>query len=629
METIYKKHLLSLRQKAIASLFLVYVLLISYFLYFTIVNQHHFAEDEIINSAKVKASLISGAVSEHILNEDKTFLQRFVKHAIKKGDIEYIRFVDQEGDVLAEGGLQRSRMVHPERGSSMVQEIGKPEGLLHKSGHIFDIYMSIVHEGKDVGELHMGINTIEVNQRLASTTYRWITIFIVTLMAGSLLTYFLERRMRDSLKKLIQTTGHIAQGDLSQRVEIEIGDEVEDLGKSYNQMVQALAEKEKELVMASNTMVSIFNGITAGIAYISRDYVIIHANHTYEALLKDLTGSSFIKGHRCFELFCQRQDICKNCPGEIAMKTGGSKELEREIILKNGERHVLWINAYPVQDTGGNPAGFVEYVTDITQQKKLEAELKTYTEHLEEIVQERTRKLKEAQVQIVHQEKMAALGQMAAGIAHEINNPLSALSSLVRTLEVDLQKIYSDGKIKLMKEQINRISKIVRELMESARPLSSRSSLTHINQVIQSALGISSYDRRLKGIHAITCLDNEIPALKLDGDQLLQVFMNIILNAAYAMDGKGTITVTSKLGNASVVVQFEDTGPGIPDNLLSRVFEPFFTTKDVGKGMGLGLSVSHGIMQNMGGVIRASNQKEGGSVFIVEIPLAHAWKEVG
>ncbi len=624
MKNTHKKHRISLRQKAIASIILVYVLLTSYFLYFTIVNQHHIAEEEIINAARIEASLISVAMSEYILHKDKTFLQRLVKHALWNRDIEYIRLVDQEGDVLAEGGLQQGRMVHPEKGSPMVQEIGKPEGLLHKSGHIFDIYMPIVHEGKDVGALHMGVNTMEVNQRLASTTYRWITIFIVTLLAGSLLTYFLERRMRGSLKKLIQTTEHMAQGDLSQRVEIEIGDEVERLGKSFNQMAQALAEKEKELVMASNTMVSIFNGITAGIAYISRDYVIIHANHTYEALLKDITGSFFNKGHRCFELFCQRQDICKDCPGETAMKTGRSKELEREIILKNGERRVLWINAYPVQDTGENPAGFVEYVTDITQQKKLEDELRTYTERLEEIVQERTHKLKKAQVQIVHQEKMAALGQMAAGVAHEIGNPLSALSSLVQAVGVDLQKNRPDGKINLMKEQINRISRTVREMTDFSRPATYRKSLTHINQVIQSALGISRYDKRLKRIHVISCLDSEIPALKLDGDQLLQVFLNIIFNAGDAMTGDGTLTVTSKLKNNSVIVLFEDTGPGVPEDLFSRIFEPFFTTKDVGEGTGLGLSVSYGIMENMGGVISASNRKEGGAVFIVEIPLPYS-----
>ncbi len=224
---------------------------------------------------------------------------------------------------------------------------------------------------------------------------------------------------------------------------------------------------------------------------------------------------------------------------------------------------------------------------------------------------------------------MAALGQMAAGVAHEIGNPLSIQSSLIRALEPDLRNNDSKEKIKAMKDQIDRISKIVREMMDFSRPATYRKSLTHCNQVIQSALGISSYDKRLKSVHVVTSLDNEIPALKLDGDQLLQVFLNIIFNAADAMNGQGTLSVTSKLENNSVIVRLEDTGSGIPEHLLSRVFEPFFTTKDVGEGTGLGLSVSYGIMKNMGGDIRASNRNGGGAVFRVEIPLPYSRVRAG
>lgn len=623
MKSTYKKRFFSLRQKMIASIFLVYAILTSCFLYFTIITQHRTAEEEIINAARIKANLISVAVPEYILNEDKTFLQGFVKHALGNRDIEYIRFADLEGNILAEGGLQRSPIVPKKKDGLVVQEIGRPEGLFHKSGHIFHMYIPVVYEGKEAGELHLVINTEKVNRRLERITYSGIAIITLTLMTGTFLMFFMERRMRNSLKKLIMTTESMAQGDLTQSVNIDIGGEVEELAQSFNSMAQALSEKEKELIESKNTMISVFNVITAGIAYISRDYTIIYSNRSYEELLKGTTGSSFVKGARCFELYLQKQNICKDCPGEYAMKSGKHKEMEKDIVLKNGERHVFRIHAYPVQDPGKNTVGFVEYIEDITEQKKLEDELKRYTERLEEIAQEQTRRLKEAQVQIIHQEKIAALGQMAAGVAHEIGNPLSALSSLVQAVGVDLQKNGPDGKINLMKEQINRISRIVREMTDFSRPASYRKSLVHINQAIKSALGISRYDKRLKGIHVITSLDNDIPALKLDGDQLLQVFLNVIFNAGDAMKGKGTLTVTSRLKEKSVHVVFEDTGPGISGDMFSRIFEPFFTTKDVGEGTGLGLSVSYGIMQNMGGMIKASSGEETGSVFTVEIPLTY------
>ncbi len=635
MKNTHKKQRITLRQKAIGSILLIYVLLTSYFFYFTVVDQHHNAEEEMINAAQNKANLISLAISEHLVRRDETFLQAFVEQAINNRDIEYIRIVNSKGKVLAETDplpdhpVNRDKAPHEGRPFSIAQKITELEGPLHGSGHIIDIYVPIAHEGKGVGGFFLGVNTRRVNRRLAKATYVGTAFIIMTILIGSLLTYLMERRMRGSLKKLIQTTRHMARGHLAQRVKIEIGDEVQELGESFNRMAQALAEKKKELVKARNTMVSMFNGITSGIAYISKDYEIVHANRAYEEMLKDVTGCSFVKGHKCYFLFRQEQDICENCPGKPAMKTGKPKDLEREIILKNGKRHVFWIHAYPVQDIEKNTVGFVEHIMDITQQRKLEDELKTYTEHLEEIAQEQTRKLKEAQVHIVHQEKIAALGQIAAGVAHEIGNPLSALSSLVRALETESRNQNSQGKIKVMKEQIDRISQILREMTDFSRPTTHRKSLTHSNQVVQSALGISKYDRRLSGIHIITSLDNEIPALKLDGDKLLQVFLNIIFNAADAMNREGKLTVTSKLKNNSVSVQFEDTGPGIPEHLLSRLFEPFFTTKEVGEGMGLGLSVSYGIMQNMGGVIRASNRKGGGSVFTVEIPLANSRERRG
>ena len=333
MKNTHKKKRISLRQKAIGSVVLIYVLLTSYFLYFTVVDQHQYAEDEIKNAAQSKANLISLAISEHLLRKDETFLQVFVKQAIHNRDIEYIRIVDSEGNVLAETHalpdhpVNRDKAPYEDRPFSIAQKITELEGPLHGSGHIFDIYVPIVHEGKDVGGFFLGINTRRVNRRLARATYVGTAFIIMTIIIGSLLTYLMERRMRGSLKKLIQTTRHMARGDLTQRVKIEIGDEVEELGESFNRMAQALAEKEKELVKARNTMVSMFNGITSGIAYISKDYEIIYANRAYEDLVKDIAGSSLTKGPKCFEHLWQGQDVCKSCPGRSAMRTGKSMDL--------------------------------------------------------------------------------------------------------------------------------------------------------------------------------------------------------------------------------------------------------------------------------------------------------------
>jgi signal transduction histidine kinase/HAMP domain-containing protein len=405
----------------------------------------------------------------------------------------------------------------------------------------------------------------------------------VTILTGLLLTYFLERGLKGSLKKLIQTAGHMAQGDLTRRVKIDIGDEVEELGESFNRMAQTLAEKEKELTLTRNTLVSIFDGIMAGIAYISKDYEIIQANRAYGNLLKDITGASLGKGRKCFELFLQSKNICKDCPGKSALKTGKPKELEMEIILKNREQQVLWIHAYPVQDSRKNTVGFVEYIMDITQQRKVEDELKTYTEYLEEIAEEQTRKLKEAQVQIVYQEKMAALGQMVTGVAHEINNPNSFITYNIPLLEETWQMFeplvleyasahprrrMSGFSIKElcgdMGELIqdirigsDRINKIVSNLKDFAGlDESTEVKPIKVNEMIEKTMTIVGAQVRKSVGKLRMNLAPNLPKIQGHSQKLEQVMANLVTNAAHAIPDKdkGRLSVTTREHNGVIGV---------------------------------------------------------------------------
>ncbi|MDP2645360.1 MAG: ATP-binding protein [Desulfobacterales bacterium] len=517
---------------------------------------------------------------------------------------------------------------------------------------VFFMKRPIVHEGMDMGQIHMIINTVEVNRRLARITYWGIPIFIGTILSGLLLTYFLERRMRGSLKKLIQTTRHMAQGDLSRRVEIAIGDEVEELGESFNQMAQSLAEKERQLIMARNTLVSIFNGITAGIAYISSDYEIIQANHAYNDLMKNVTGSSLAKGGRCFELFGQEQDICMECPGKVAMKTGKPENLEREIMLKNGEKHVLWIHAYPVQDAENITVGFVEYIIDISHQRKLEDDLKTYTEHLEEIVQERTHRLKEAQTQIAHQEKMVALGQMVAGVAHEINNPNGFITHNVPILEETWQMfepLVSDYATAHSERQISgfHIAELCRDMRESIQEIKIGSD--RINKIVSNLKAFVRLDQNLKvkpiDVNAVIektleivgaqvrksvgevkmKLDPNLPIIQGYFQKLEQVMVNLIINAIQAVPekNKGKLSIrtrhVARLG--SVLIEIEDNGIGMEAKVIEHIFEPFFTTwRDAG-GTGLGLSVSYSLIREHNGIIGVLSRPGLGTRFTLYLPV--------
>jgi signal transduction histidine kinase len=218
---------------------------------------------------------------------------------------------------------------------------------------------------------------------------------------------------------------------------------------------------------------------------------------------------------------------------------------------------------------------------------------------------------------------LAVIGQLAAGVAHEIGNPLASISSIVQILQRKSQDQFVSDQLVNVKDNINRISKIVRELADLSRPPSHDSLITQINEVIKTAVGIVKYDKRVKKVEFKTNLDPNLPMIEVVPDQLIQVFINIMINSLDAISGEGIIRVNSSYDDEKIYVSITDDGIGIPDNAIDKIFEPFYTTKLVGKGTGLGLSVSYGIIQKFGGEIKVKSKIDEGSQFTIEIPYDH------
>ncbi len=241
---------------------------------------------------------------------------------------------------------------------------------------------------------------------------------------------------------------------------------------------------------------------------------------------------------------------------------------------------------------------------------------------MEEKIQRRTRELQEAQAQISHQEKMASLGMMAAGIAHEIGNPLTSISSMVQIIKRKNDDPKTLEYISYILKNIERISRIVRELVDFSRPSSYKEAPSDINEIIKSAVGIIKYDRRAKNLIYQMILDSDLPETVLVSDHLLQVFLNILINAVDASEGYGNeIEVKSYIKKGTIRVDIADKGCGIPDERLNKIFEPFYTTKEVGKGTGLGLTVSYGFIKKLNGEIKVQSNVGSGSTFFITIPI--------
>jgi signal transduction histidine kinase len=227
--------------------------------------------------------------------------------------------------------------------------------------------------------------------------------------------------------------------------------------------------------------------------------------------------------------------------------------------------------------------------------------------------------LRKLQTQIVQSEKLASLGQLAAGAAHEINNPLTAILGFSDLLAEDpsLSEKARNTAAKI-RDQARRTKTLVGNLLSFARQVPVERALLDINTVVTNAVQLRTLDLHNPNIKIEVQLESVLPSVRGDGNQLIQVFFNIISNAVDAMETNGgVLTIKSMRNRANVVVLFTDSGPGIKEP--DRVFDPFYTTKPVGKGTGLGLSICFGIMQEHGGKISCYNGERGGAVFRVEL----------
>ncbi|HRH81148.1 MAG TPA: ATP-binding protein [Thiobacillaceae bacterium] len=356
-----------------------------------------------------------------------------------------------------------------------------------------------------------------------------------------------------------------------------------------------------------------------------------------------------------------------------------------EVCNRAKDGSLFWLDStiVPFLDDAGKPYQYVAIRTDITARKRLEDSLQDSNVHLQQRVEERTQalskamqelqgkyrqlealhqQLKEAQSQLLQSEKLASIGQLAAGVAHEINNPIGFVQSNMGSLEnyihdllriiqayeaaersqtvkspacaevaglreeLDLEflKVDIPDLLSESRDGINRVRKIVQDLKDFSRLDSSPEwQYADLHKGLDSTLNIAHNEIKYKA--DVVKEYGDIPEIECLLYQLNQVFMNLMVNAAHAMDGpRGTITLRTRREGENVVVEVSDTGKGIPVEIRERIFDPFFTTKPVGQGTGLGLSLAYGIIQKHHGRIEVDSEVGRGTTFRVTLPIKHA-----
>jgi signal transduction histidine kinase/BarA-like signal transduction histidine kinase len=279
--------------------------------------------------------------------------------------------------------------------------------------------------------------------------------------------------------------------------------------------------------------------------------------------------------------------------------------------LRRVDQTAIWVELTARADAPDADGGIrVEgLVRDVTERKKLDDEAR------------------DLYAQLLQAEKMAALGQTISGVAHELNNPLATILSWAERLQ---QRPTLDASVRRGLETIfsesERAAKIVRNLLTFARKRQTTRAMVDVNQIIRETLALRAYEQRVTNISVIDALAAGLPHVFADGHQVQQVLLNLVINAEQAMlsaNGRGVLVVRTwhDADQESVILEINDDGPGIPEELQPKIFDPFFTTKEVGKGTGLGLTVAYAIVQEHGGRIRLESHTDSGASFYVELPV--------
>jgi PAS domain S-box-containing protein len=522
--------------------------------------------------------------------------------------------------------ISRDQLTRAEHNfKSLVNLIADPVVIVDHRGNLLEINDKIVESTGYSKEELLGKNFMKMDIVTAKSKAILIKNLAKRMMGSNLKPYEVETKTKSGkiihfevnaqkLEYEHKSADLVVFHDITERKMME-----EKLEKYAEQLEEKVKERTKNLRESEEKLRSIFNSSPDAIAVSDLKGNIIECNKAALDFLGLSKKNELIS--KSSLMFIEKKDqqkvkkIMKN-----VLEGDPLINVEYAALNKDGYKFPAEFSASAIKDHSGNPTGFVTIVKDITERKRMENELRRYSERLEELVEERTMALKESQERLVKAERLAAIGQAATIVGHDLRNPLQAIENGIYYINTELSNHPNSQNVKetlqAIHGSVDYADNIVKDLQTFASKREPLFRKIDINTVIKETLSDVKTPENVETVIEL----GELPKIEADKDMIKRIFVNLTVNGIHAMKEKrGILQVSTKETNGFIEIKFKDTGTGIKKGNMSKIFIPFFTTK--AQGMGVGLPICKRFVEIHNGNIKVESKEGEGSIFTVKLPI--------
>jgi signal transduction histidine kinase len=604
--------------------------------------QTHAALQQARRHGLEQTKVFAHASVQSLVADDFLAMRHIVNSIASDSEVLYVMIHDRQGRLLVHSDMRRVGEVLSDPLSVAAARADKPlvQVVPGPGSYAEDFTVPVYVMNETPAVARIGISFAEEMAYIRQTRYVLLAVGLLALSAGVMLARLQARSVTRPVAQLVEGADAVTKGRLEHRIPESVGGELGQLATAFNRMtgsVQALIETSRDLSSSLD-----IDAVLSSIARHARE--LVRADAVAIATIDGEDQSAEVRvvlGARTQDFSGLSIPSGRGLGGQV-LETG-EPMLTADYARDTRFAHDAWLDrlmreeginsllAVPIPSPrgvvglilAGSPrvGSFTPEDLDSLSQMARQAAIAMENARLYDSLKRSHEALSAAQDELVRQTRMAAIGQIAAAVAHEIRNPLSALSTCVQLLRRDLPAGSEDAElIQIIQTESRRLNEIVSDFLTFGRPRPPRWEAVAMADVIQEAIALLQRDPRCSPAIAFDLMfDPTLPTVAADRDQLHQVFWNLCLNAVQAMGPEGKLRVETWQADGRAVIRIEDTGPGIPAAVRSRIFDPFYTTK--AGGVGLGLAIVRRIVEDHGGDIAVEPSQERGTCFTLTVAL--------